>query len=125
MVLESVIKDAFDKITLSKDGGHRPTIIITATKCSVHLRTRPILPEREAYPYPTTHRVIFFLDLFHIFLVFLHFGVLSHILHRSEVVIVPCVDLGVESGDERCADGPEVVPFDAGEERMVSYLVQG
>jgi hypothetical protein len=126
MVSVPAIKDALaDKTSLSEDGGHGSTIIIPTPEGGIHLRPRAVLPKREPDPHPTAHWVLFLFDLVDILLFLFDFGVLGHVLDGSEVVIVTCVNFGVEGGDEWCANGAEVIPFYAGEEGVVGYLVEG
>ena len=115
----------FSQAILSKYGDHRPAVIISTSKSSIHLRAGTILPKCEANPHTTAHWILLLSDFVDVLLFFFDLGVLGHILDGGEVIVVTCVDLRVKGGDERCTYGAEILPFDAIKEGMIGHLGQG
>lgn len=86
--------------------------------------SRAILPEREPNPYTSAKALVFLPDGLDVPLLFPNFGILGHVFDGCKVVVVACVDLGVESGDEGGRDRAQIIEFDILEEGMPRELVE-
>lgn len=86
--------------------------------------SRAILPERETNPYTSAKAFVFFSNGLDVPLLFTDFGILGHVFDGCKVVVVACVDLGVESGDEGGRDRAQIVEFHVLEEGVPRELAE-
>lgn len=93
-------------------------LIDIATRSSSNFRAWTILAECKANPNPPTHRLFTLPHKLHILLFLLYLCIFSHILWGGKVIVISCVNFGVESGNERCPDTAKIIPFYILKERV-------
>lgn len=81
-----------------------------------------ILPICESHPCTSSHRFIRILDSIDVLLLLLHFGVLRHIVGRTEVIKVTSVKVRFEIGNIGRIDIAKVIPIDPFEEGMTRHV---
>lgn len=106
---------------MSKNGCKNVTLTRISTRS---IGSWAILPICESHPCTSSHRFIWILDSIDILLLLLHFGILCHIVGRTEVIKVTSVKVRFEIRNIGWIDIAKVIPVDAFEEEMIRHIVK-